>query len=44
MKIPKEFKKADRNADYYKKELETTKRSQEKLDNSFAEMKVELRQ
>ena len=45
MKIWKELTKAfNRNADYYKKELETTKRSREKLENSFAEMKVELRQ
>ena len=33
----------DRNADYYKKELETIKRNQEKLENSFAEMKTELK-
>ena len=45
MKILKELKKAiGRNADYCKKELETIKRSQEKLENLFAEMKVELRQ
>ena len=38
MKILKELWKAiDRNADYYKKELETIKRGQEKLENSFSE-------
>ena len=31
------------NSDYGKKELETIKRSQEKLENSFAEMKPELK-
>ena len=37
MKILKELRKAiNRNADYYKKELETISRSQEKLENSFA--------
>ena len=30
------------NADYFKKELETIRRSQEKLENSFAEFKAEL--
>ena len=30
------------NADYFKKELETIRRSQEKLENSFAEMQAEL--
>lgn len=31
------------NSDYGKKELETIKRSQERLENSFAEMKPELK-
>ena len=36
MKILKELRKAsDRNSDYCKKELETMRRSQEKLENSF---------
>ena len=40
MKILKELRKTiNRNADYYKKELETIKRSKEELENSFAEMK-----
>ena len=44
MKILKELRRTiDRNADYYKKELETIKRNQEKLENSFAEMKAELK-
>ena len=44
MKILKELRKAiSRNADYCKKELETIRRSQEKLENSFAEMKAELK-
>lgn len=33
----------DRNADYCKKELESMRRNQEKLENSFAEMKTELK-
>ena len=33
-------KAIDRNADCCKKELETIKRSQEKLENSFADMKA----
>ena len=38
----KELGKAiNRNADYCKKELKTIRRSQEKLENSFAEMKAE---
>ena len=41
MKILKELRKAiDRNTDYCKKELETTRRSQEKLENSFEETKA----
>ena len=31
------------NADYFKKELEIIRRSQEKLENSFAEMKAEFK-
>ena len=31
------------NADHFKKELETIRKSQEKLENSFAEMKSELK-
>ena len=44
MKILKELRKAiDRNAEYYQKELETIRGSQEKFENSFAEMKAELK-
>ena len=44
MKILKELRKArDRNADYCKKEIETIRRSQDKLENSFAETKAELK-
>ena len=44
MKILKELRKViNRNADYCKKELETIRRSQEKLETSFAEMKAELK-
>ena len=44
MKILKELRKAiDRNAEYYKKELENIRRSQENLENSFAETKSELK-
>jgi len=32
----------ERNANYCKKELETIRRSQEKLENSFVELKAEL--
>ena len=41
MKILKEFKKkaVNRNSDYCKKELETMRRNQEKLEHSFAEIK-----
>ena len=43
MKILKGLRKAiNRNAEYYKKELETIKRNQEKLENSFVETKTEL--
>ena len=31
------------NADYFRKEIENIRRSQEKLENSFAEMQAELR-
>ena len=44
MKILKELRKAiDRNAEYCKKKLETIKRNQEKLENSFAETKAKLK-
>ena len=44
MKILKEVRKAiDRNADYQEKELENINRRQEKLENSFAETKAELK-
>ena len=44
VKILKELITAiDSNAYYFKKELETIWRSQEKLENSFAEMKPELK-
>ena len=32
----------DRNEDYCKKELETIRKSQEKLENLFAEIKAEM--
>ena len=31
------------NADYFRKELENIRRSQEKLENSFAEIQTELK-
>ena len=31
------------NADYFRKEIENIRRSQEKLENSFAEMQAELK-
>ena len=44
MKILKELRKAiNRNAEYCKTELETIKRNQEKLENSFAETKAKLK-
>ena len=44
MKILKELRKAiNRNAKYFKKELKNTERNQEKLANSFAERKAELK-
>ena len=45
MKILKEVgTNINSNADYFKKELETIRKSQGKLENSFAEMKAELKQ
>ena len=44
MKILKELRKAiDGNAEYWKKELETIQRSQEKLEKSLAETETELK-
>ena len=44
MEILKELRKViDRNAGYCKKELESMRRNQEKLENSFAEIKAELK-
>ena len=43
MRTLKKLRTIDRNADYYKKELETIKRNQEKLESSFAETKAELK-
>ena len=44
MEILKELRKAgNRNVDYCKKELATIRKSEEKLENSFAEIKVELK-
>lgn len=44
MKMLRELRKAiNRNANCYKKELGTIRRSQEKLENSFAKVKVELK-
>ena len=44
IKILKELRKAiDRNADYCKKELETIKRNQVKLENAFAKIKAEVK-
>ena len=40
----KELRKIiNRNANYCKKELESIRRNQEKLENSFAEMKTQLK-
>ena len=33
----------DSNAGYFRKELENIRRHQEKLENSFAEMQIELK-
>ena len=42
MKILKELRTdINSNADYFKKELETIRRSQEKLGTSFSEVKAE---
>ena len=44
MKILKDLRMAiDNNADSCKKEIETIRRIQEKLENSFAKMKAELK-
>ena len=44
MKILKELREdMNSNADSLRKELENTRRSQEKLENSFAEIQTELR-
>ena len=44
MEILKELRKViDRNAGYCKKELESMRRNQEKLENSFGEKKAELK-
>ena len=42
MRILKELRKVfNRNAEYYKKKLETIKKNQEKLENTFAEKTAE---
>ena len=44
MRILKELRKPiKRNSDYCKKELETMRRNQEKLENSFGETEAELK-
>ena len=44
MKILKELRiDINSNMDYFKKEIETIQRNQEKLENSFVEMKAELK-
>ena len=44
MKIPRELRTdINSNVGYFKKGLENIRRSQEKLENSFAGMKVELK-
>ena len=44
VKILKELRAdMNSNADYFRKELENIRRSQEKLENSFAEMQTELK-
>ena len=44
MKILKELRKGTNgNADSLRKELENIRRSQEKLENSFAEIQTELK-
>ena len=44
MKILKELRvDMNSNADYFRKELENVRRSQEKLENSFAETQTEIK-
>ena len=44
MNVPKQLRQAiNRNVDYCKKDLETVRRSQEKLENFFAMIKAELK-
>ena len=44
MKILKELRMdINSNTDYFKKQLETMRRRQKKLENSFAETKVDLK-
>ena len=44
MKILKELRMIiNGKADYYKKKLETIRRNQEKLENSFSKMKAQLK-
>ena len=44
MNVPKQLRQAiNRNVDYCKKDLETVRRSQEKLENSIAMIKAELK-
>ena len=44
MKILKELREdMNSNADSFRKELENIRRSQEKLENSFAEIQTELK-
>ena len=44
MKIPKELRMAiDSNEDYFKNGIETLRSRQENLENSFAELKAEVK-
>ena len=44
MNVPKQLRQAiNRNVDYCKKDLETVRRSQEKLENLVATIKAELK-
>ena len=43
MKLKELWRVVERNANYCKKELETIRRSQEKLEISFVELKAELK-
>ena len=44
MKILKELRiDINSNMDYFKKEIETIQRNQEKLENSFVDLKAELK-